>query len=131
MKKTLVVTLASLALLAGSPAFGHGGHQANEVHTPKHGGIVVEQGTLQYELVAKPESVSIYVEDHGKKVDTAGATAKLTLLNGNEKTEAVLSSAGENKLEATGLFRIDIGTRAVAVITLAGKPQKSVRFALK
>jgi hypothetical protein len=34
--------------------------------------------------------VAGHVDDHGKKVDTKGPTAKVTLLNGSEKTEATL-----------------------------------------
>ena len=34
----------------------------------------------------KPDSIAIYVEDHGKKVDAKGATAKVSLLNGVDKS---------------------------------------------
>jgi hypothetical protein len=33
---------------------------------PKHGGIVQEVSEVQYELVAKPTMIAIYIEDHGK-----------------------------------------------------------------
>ena len=131
MKTTLALAFTSFTLLAASSAFAGGGHHENDEHKPKYGGVVTEQSEVQYELVAKSESIAIFVEDHGKKVDTKGATAKVLLLNGSEKTEVVLSPAGENKLEAKGSFKIDKGTKAVAVVTLAGKPAKSVRFALK
>jgi hypothetical protein len=39
-----------------------------------------------------------------------------------------LSPAGDNKLEAKGAFKVAPGTKAVAVVTLAGKPAQSVRF---
>jgi hypothetical protein len=86
---------------------------------------------ISYELVAKADSLTIYTEDHGRKVPTAGATARVTLLNGTEKTEVTLAPAGDNKLEARGSFKIQPGTRAVAVVTLAGKPPITVRYTIK
>jgi hypothetical protein len=98
---------------------------------PKHGGIVQEVKEIHYELVAKPSEVIIYVEDHGKKVDTKGATAKVTFLNGSEKNEAILAPTGENKLEAKGTFNVKPGTKAVAVVTLAGKSAVTSRFVVQ
>jgi hypothetical protein len=131
MKQTIAATLASAALLVSASAFAAGGHHHNDEHKPQYGGVVTEVKETQYELVARPDSIAIYVDDHGKKVDTKGATAKVTLLNGSEKTETHLSPAGENKLEAKGAFKVEKGTKAVAVVTLAGKPSQSVRFAFK
>jgi len=114
-------------LLLAAPAFAGSEHD----HKPKHGGVVEEVKEVQYELVAKPDSIVIFVEDHGKKVDTKGATAKVTLLSGKDKSEATLTPAGDNKLEAKGQFKVGKGTKVVAVVTLAGKPASSVRFTLK
>jgi hypothetical protein len=94
---------------------------------PKHGGVVQEVSEIQYEVVAKVDSVAIYVEDHGKKVDTKGASAKVSFLNGVEKSEAMLAPAGENKLEAKGAFNVKSGTKITAVVTIAGRPAKTVR----
>lgn len=126
MKKAIRVTFASIALLVSASTLAD-----NDEHKPQYGGIVTEVKGTQYELVAKPDSIVIYVDDHGKKVNTKGATGKVTLLNGSEKTEAALSPAGDNQLEAKGAFKVAPGTRAVAVVTLAGKPVQSVRFAVK
>lgn len=52
---------------------------------PKHGGIVRAASDLSFEMVNKDHATVIYVEDHGEKLSTAGATGKLTLLNGAEK----------------------------------------------
>jgi hypothetical protein len=94
---------------------------------PKHGGVVQEVSEIQYEVVAKADSVAIYVEDHGKKIDTKGASAKVSFLNGVEKSETTLAPAGENKLEAKGTFNIKSGTKVTAVVTMAGKAAKTVR----
>ena len=64
-------------------------------------------------------------------IDIAGtaASAKITLLTGSEKQEIELKPAG-NKLEATGSFKVGPGTKAVAVVTIAGKAA-TARFSLK
>lgn len=134
MKLAAIASTAACAVtLAMSPLtlLADGKHQAGDHHKPKYGGVVQEVKEVQFELVAKPDSLAIFVEDHGKKIDTKGATAKVTLLNGAEKTEATLSPAGDNKLEAKGQFKVGKDTRAVAVVTLAGKPAQSMRFSLK
>lgn len=128
MKKTVAAVLASLPLLVCLPAAASEGH---DHHQSQYGGIVTEVKDTQYELVAKPDGIALYVDDHGKKVDAKGASAKVTLLNGGEKTEAILSPAGGNKLEAKGTFKVAKGTKAVAVVSLAGKPAQSVRFTVK
>lgn len=94
---------------------------------PKYGGIVQEVSEVQYEVVVKPDNIAIYVEDHGKKVDTKGATAKVSLLNGVDKSEATLAPTGDNKLETKGSFNVKSGTKVTAVVTLAGKAAKTVR----
>jgi hypothetical protein len=123
--KTIFVT-ASLIFAAGFAhhAFAHG-------EKPKHGGVIQEVNNKQYELLATPTQITIYVEDHGKKVDTKGATAKVTFLNGTEKSEAMLAPAGENQLVATGTFNVKSGTKAVAVVTLADKAATSIRYVIK
>jgi hypothetical protein len=130
MKPSIAVAFASIALSASASAFAAGGHHHDD-HKPQYGGVVAEVKGTQYELVARPDSIVIFVDDHGKKVDTKGATAKVTLLNGSEKAEAALSPAGDNKLEAKGAFKVAPGTKAVAVVTRAGKPAQSVRFTVK
>ena len=69
--------------------------------------------------------------DHGKPAKTEGVSAKLTLLNGTEKSEAVLAPAGEGKLEAKGAFKVAAGTKVVALVMLPGKKAANVRFAVK
>lgn len=130
MKRIISIYL-SLALFAAAFAYAGSEHSHGDEHHPQYGGVVAELNAVQYELVAKPDSIAIFVEDHGKKVDTRNATAKLTLLNGSEKTVLDLTPAGENKLEAKGSFKLDKYSKAVAVVTLSGKPAKSVRFIFK
>jgi len=103
---------------------------AAEDHVPKHGGVVVETKAGDLELVAKPDLMVLHVSDHGKPMKLASASGKLTVFNGNEKTEAALALVGD-KLEAKGSFRLAPGTKVLAEVSLNGKPAVSARFALK
>lgn len=127
MKFKTLLTAAALAFAA--TAFAADGHS----HDPKpmHGGIVTEASDIEFELVAKVDSVTVYVRDHGKAASTQGASGKLTVLAGAEKAEAALAPAGDNKLEAKGSFKLGPGTKFVATVSLQGKKPVNVRFAMK
>ena len=62
-----------------------------------HGGIVVEGKQTDFELVAKPDVIQLYLSDHGKKMDHSKASAKVTLLTGSEKQEVALFSANAHQ----------------------------------
>ena len=113
-----------IATALTQPAF------AAEDHAPKHGGVVVETKAGDLELVAKPELVVIHVSDHGKPMKLTSATGKVTVFNGNDKTEAPLALVGD-KLEAKGSFKLGAGTKVLAEVSLNGKPAASARFTLK
>ncbi|MCW5663725.1 MAG: hypothetical protein KIT35_07815 [Piscinibacter sp.] len=113
-----------LAAVAAAPAF------AAEDHQPKHGGVVVETKAGDMELVAKADSIVIHVSDHGKAMKLTSATGKVTVFNGNDKTEAPLALAGD-KLEAKGSFKVGAGTKVLADVALNGKPAVAARFTLK
>lgn len=117
------------ALLLAPPVLAQ--HKAGDEHKPKYGGMVKEVNEIQFELVAKPDTLTVYMEDHGKKVDTKGATGKVTLRQGAERSEVALTPAGDNKLEAKGNFKVNPGTTAIVQVQRAGKAEESVRFTLK
>ena len=71
----------------------------------------------------------IYVEDHGKPMAPSGLSGKLTVLNGSEKSEAVLVAAGD-KLEAKGV-KLEKGAKVVAALTTSSKKAITVRFTVK
>ncbi|MES2687344.1 MAG: hypothetical protein V4706_11010 [Pseudomonadota bacterium] len=123
LNQLLLVTCLALSATAVLAAGDH-------AHDPKFGGVVVETKAGDFEVVAKPESLQIYISDHGKPVKLNGAKAKVTLLNGTEKSEAELLPAGD-KLEAKGAFKVAKGTKGIAVVTLAGKPPATARFQVK
>lgn len=123
--------IASFALALASSAFAAGDkHGPAHDHKPLHGGVVVEVKDIDYELVAKPTLIQLHLRDHGKPTDVSKASAKLTLLSGTEKQEVELKPVG-GKLEAAGTFKVGPGTKVVALVTVAGKPAGTVRFALK
>lgn len=124
MKHALIALLSSAALLTAPVALASGDHK------PVHGGIVTEVKEVQYELVAKADTLQIYVSDHGKPVKVDGASARVTLLSGTDKQEVELKPAGD-KLEAKGSFKVAAGTKAAAQISLPGKAMASARFTLK
>ena len=123
MNKTLFAPLLIATALA-LPAF------AAEDHAPKHGGIVVETKAGDLELVAKPELIVIHISDHGKPMKLSSASGKVTVFNGNDKTEAPLALIGD-KLEAKGSFKLGAGTKVLADLTVNGKPAVAARFTLK
>ena len=130
MNTQLSYSLAALALaLAGSAFAADDHHRAGDDHKPMHGGVVTATKLMDYELVAKPTVIQLYLRDHGKAANMSKATAKLTLLTGTEKQEVELKPAGD-KLEATGSFKVGPGTKAVAVVNVAGRPS-TARFSLK
>ena len=123
MKRILFAPLLIASMLS-LPAI------AAEDHTPKHGGVVVETKAGDLELVAKPELIVIHVSDHGKPMKLTSASGKVTVFNGNDKTEAPLALVGD-KLEAKGSFKVGAGTKVLAEVSLNGKPAVAARFTLK
>ena len=113
--------------LSGS-VFAAGGHDHAHEHAALHGGIVVEAKDMDFELVAKSESLNLYVRDHGNPVDVAKASAKLTLLAGGVKQDVTLKPSGD-KLEAVGQFKA-AGAKAIALVEIPGKSAVTVRFVL-
>ena len=123
MKRKAIVIAA---LLAVSPLANA---SKDHDHAPRHGGIVTQVKAIEYELVAKPNLIQLYVRDHGKTVDVSKAAAKLTLLTGAEKQEIELKPA-DGKLEARGTFKVTKGSKAVAAVTIGAKTT-TARFVLE
>ncbi len=128
MKLHALIATIALASAGLVQAAGEKHDHAHE-HKPLHGGVVVEVKDMDYELVVNPATLQLYLRDHGKAADVSKASAKITLLTGAEKQEVELKPVG-NKLEATGSFKVGPGTKAVAVVTVNGKPA-TARFTLK
>ena len=127
MKLIHLITAITLGL--SGLAFAAGGHDHGHEHKPLHGGIITEVKDMDYELVAKPEQIQLFVRDHGKPADISKGSAKLTVLSGNQKQEINLLPDGERFL-AKGTFAITPGAKAVAQVSLDG-PAVTARFVLK
>ncbi|HEY0846096.1 MAG TPA: hypothetical protein VGE12_12070 [Noviherbaspirillum sp.] len=131
---TLAMSVSHIALAADDHK-GHnhddkkGGEHAHDAK-PQYGGVVSVVKDVNYELVAKPDTITLYVNDHGKPVDTKNASALMTLLSATEKAEIKLAPAGENKLEAKGNFKVQPGTKVAGSVKLDGKAN-NVKFTLK
>ena len=74
---------------------------------------MVKSKVMDFELVAKSDVITLHLRDHGKPANTQGMSAKLTLLNGTEKSEVMLAPAGGSTLEAKGSFKVAVGTKVV------------------
>lgn len=130
MKSSILSLCAAAGLAAAlnaAPVFAGAGHD----HGPKYGGVVRELNNVAYELVAKPDSLTLYVSDHGKPIATQGAQAEAVIYAGNEKTMVKLEPAGENRMVAKGSFKVGVGVRVVLTTTLPGKPPAKATFNLK
>ena len=90
--KQYITTVLALIACVAYAAHAADKHGHDHDHRPLHGGIVAEAGDLNYELVARPDSLTIYVTDHGKPVAATGARGTATVHSANEKTTAVYSS---------------------------------------
>lgn len=138
MQRITIAALAALAFATASHAADdHKGHAhdakaaAAHPHEAKaqHGGVVAVVKDINYELVATPGELALYVSDHGKPLDLAGATARLTLLSGTQKQEVALAPAG-NALRAKGAVSVAPGTKALVSFQPKAGPAASARFTL-
>ena len=128
MKSSRLSLLAAASLAATlnvAPAFAGPGHG------PQYGGVVREVRHVAYELVAKPDSLTLYVSDHGKPVPTRGATADAVIYADNKKIPVKLEPAGENRMTAKGSFKVGVGVRVAVTAALPGKPAAKAVFNLK
>ncbi|RJG05443.1 hypothetical protein D3870_04870 [Noviherbaspirillum cavernae] len=135
---TVAVLAMSLTNIAAA-ADDHKGHNhddkkgAEHAHDAKsvYGGVVSVVKDVNYELVTKPDTITLYVTDHGKPVDTKGASANLTILSSAEKSDVKLEPAGENKLQAKGSFKVQAGTKVAGNVKIGNQPAQSVKFSIK
>ena len=124
------IRILALAALVAAPVFSAATADDKHPIDPRHGGLVSKASHLEIELVAKTSVVQVYLRDHDKPLKADGGSAKLTLLGKSGKTEAPLPAAGD-RFEATGVFNVAAGTKAVVVINRPGKPPLTARFILK
>ena len=123
---------ASIVASAAEKAHKEDGHKHDDkAHKGHHGGVVSQVGHQEYELVAKPDVLTLYISSDEKPVPTKGGTASMTLLAGADKATVKLEPAGDNRFEAKGAFKVSAGTKVLAAVNLPGKKAEQVRFTLK
>lgn len=125
LKRNLFTALVIAAsTMVGQTALAHGGAK------PQHGGVVQVANDIGFELVAEADGATLYLQDHGKPMASAGLAGKLTVLVGSQKAEAELKPAGDNKLRASGV-KLSPGAKVVAVVNSASGKATTVRFTIK
>jgi hypothetical protein len=124
----LFAPLAAVLIAVAGPACAADGHGHD--HKPLHGGIVAESGPTEYELVARPDAITLHAREKGKPVNVQGARAKLTILSGGEQAVVDLKPAND-RLQAVGSFKVAAGTKIVATVELQGRKPANLRFAIK
>lgn len=120
---------ATLAVLAQTSAFAGEGHKHDA--PPPHGGQYVEVGAVGLELVAKADSLTLYLNENDKPTPSVGAKATATITSGSSKTTASFEPAGENRMVAKGDFKVGVGVRVAVTATLPGKGETKANFRLK
>ena len=124
----MIKTFLSAALL-GVTLLGINAALAHDEAKPKRGGMVQTVNDITFELVPRTDGAHLYVDDHGKPLSSPVTSGKLTVLNGAEKSEALLVVAGD-KLEAKGI-KLNKGAKVVATVTTANKKVVTARFAIR
>lgn len=97
---------------------GMGNH--HDVHEPRHGGMVVEENFWDYELVAKPHLLQLYVRNHDVAADVSEAVARARWPSDKGPQEAELKPAG-GLLQATGDFDLPANFDIEITLTMRGK----------
>lgn len=92
-RHALCIVLTALLFSAGAVAHG--------VPKPKHGGIVDVGGEMSLELVREGTQWVVYVEDHGKPMDTRGAVGDVLLNSETGRSLGVLKAQGANRLQGS------------------------------
>ncbi len=80
-------------------------------------------------LIATSDGATVYVVDHEDDYDATQMSGKLTVLNGADKSEVALKSAGGNRLEANGV-ELGKGAKVVAAVT-EGRKATTVHFTVR
>lgn len=86
-------------------------------------------GSYDFELVAKPNELSLYVTGpEGASIGTAGAKAKATITQGRSKVVVPLEPANENSMAGRGAFRLSRDMMVMVLVTLPGKTPELIHF---
>lgn len=129
MKLHQLLAGLGLALAAAAPSIAADTHKHDA--PPPHGGQYAEVGTVGLELVAKADSLTLYLSEKDKPAPSAGAKATATITSGSSKSTATFEPAGENRMVVKGDFKVGVGVRVAVTATLPGKGETKANFRLK
>lgn len=129
MNRKSLLSALIIAVACVSPALAADTHKHDA--PPPHGGQYVEIGAVGLELVAKADSLTLYLSDNDKPAASAGGKGKATVFAGNDKIEVAFEPAGDNKMIAKGNFKVGVGVRVAVAVALPGKPETKATFRLK
>lgn len=116
-------------LVSPLPALAQG---HSHTHGPgPNGGQIGDIGSRHVELVTRDGELRLYLlDDQEKPITARGASGTATIqAQGRQQTLRFEAGPDDAYLVARGDFQAARGMRVVATLTLAGQPQRSVRFA--
>lgn len=126
--KYLKSSLLVVSLIFSQGAFAHSDEYLDTQVAP-HGGQLRMVGMQHYELVVKPNEVTVYLTDHaGTKLGSKGATGTATVLSGKTKTSVKLLPTEDNVLKGTSKFELAPDMKVVVSIALPGQAAEQARF---
>lgn len=126
--KYLKLSLLAASLIFSQGAFAHSDEYLDTQAAP-HGGQLRMAGMQHYELVVKPNEVTVYLTDHaGTKLDSKGVAGTATVLSGKDKASVKLEPAGDNMLKGAGKFGLAPDMKVVVSIAIPGQAAEQARF---
>ena len=124
----LKLSLLTLPLIFSPGAFAHSDEYL-DTQTAPHDGQLRMAGGQHYELLIKPNEVTLYLTDHaGTKIPSTGASGTATVLSGKSKTAVKLVPAADNIMKGVGKFDLAPDMKVVVSITLPGQAAQQARF---
>jgi len=128
MNHYLKLSLLTLSLIFSQGTLAHTAEYL-DTQTAPHDGQLRMAGMQHYELVVKPNAVTVYLTDHaGTKIPSSGATGTATILSGKYKANVKLTPAGDNIMKGTGKFALTPDMKVVVSIALPGQAAEQARF---
>ena len=95
----------------------------------QHGGRAVDAGEYHVELVAKADTVDVYLADHDNKaIRSAGFKGLAILIIGGKSQRIVLAPAGESRLSGKAAGELPSAPKGVVQITLPNGKTIQARF---
>lgn len=119
MKMNTLALFATLAL--ASPSFAH---DAKNIH----GGRIVFAGNFHVEMVAKNDTIDVYLIDHNNKQMTLDGYKGLAILSVDGKSQRIVLEAGDGRLTGKAAGTLPAQPKGVVQITPPNGKTVSAKF---